>query len=54
MKSTWLREQVEEKEVKNLAQLYTRIKYTRSSHQEISIRLLEYLSNQDFMDHKPR
>jgi nitroreductase len=54
MKSTWLREQVEEKEVENLAQLYTRIKYTRSSHQEISIRLLEYLSNQDFMDHKSR
>ena len=50
MKSPWLREQVEEHQVENLAQLYTRVKYTRESHQEYSIRILDYLERQDFMD----
>ncbi len=49
MKSKWLREQVEEKGVENLAQLYTEVKYTRTSHQEFSRRLLTYLENQEFM-----
>jgi len=49
MKSKWLREQVEEKGVENLAQLYTEVKYTRSAHQEYSKRLLTYLENQEFM-----
>jgi len=49
MKSKWLREQVEEKGVENLAQLYTKVKYTRTSHQEFSRRLLKYLENQEFL-----
>lgn len=49
MKSKWLREQVDEKGVENLAQLYTEIKYTRPSHQEFSRKLLAYLEKQDFM-----
>ncbi|MEJ2448719.1 MAG: nitroreductase family protein [Anaerolineales bacterium] len=48
MKSSWLREQVEKHQVENLAQLYTRVKYTRETHQEYSTRLLEYLANQEF------
>ena len=43
------RDQVKEKGVENLAQLYTEVKYTRPSHQEFSRRLLTYLENQDFM-----
>jgi nitroreductase len=49
MKSDWLRNQVETRSVENLAQLYTRIKYTRPSYQEISKRILAYLTEQDFM-----
>ena len=49
MRSKWLREQVEEKGVENLAQLYTEVKYTRPSHQEFSRSLLTYLENQEFM-----
>ena len=49
MQSKWLREQVEEKGVENLAQLYTEVKYTRTSHQEFSRKLLTYLENQEFM-----
>jgi nitroreductase len=52
MKSKWLREQVEEKGVENLAQLYTEVKYTRTSHQEFSRKLLTYLENQEFMINK--
>ena len=52
MKSKWLREQVEEKGVENLAQLYTEVKYTRTSHQEFSRKLLIYLENQEFMIHE--
>ena len=50
MKSDWLKDQVESKTVQNLAQLYTKVKYTRPSHQEISERILEYLRRQDFMN----
>jgi len=49
MKSKWLREQVDEKGVENLAQLYTEVKYTRSSHQDYSRKLLAYLEDQEFM-----
>lgn len=49
MKSEWLRNQVESNSVENLAQLYTRIKYTRPSHQEISNRILSYLRQQEFL-----
>ncbi len=52
MKSKWLREQVEEKGVENLAQLYTEVKYTRTSHQEFSRKLLTYLENQEFMSNE--
>ena len=52
MKSDWLKSQVEASSVENLAQLYTKIKYTRSSHQEISTQILAYLSDQDFMNHE--
>ncbi len=49
MKSKWLRKQIEEKEIENLAQLYTEVKYTRDSHQGYSRKLLAYLADQDFM-----
>lgn len=52
MKSSWLKSQVEASSVNNLAQLYTEIKYTRPSHQEISSRVLAYLTAQDFMNHE--
>lgn len=52
MKSAWLKSQVEASSVENLAQLYTGIKYTRPTHQEISSRLLRYLSDQDFMNNQ--
>jgi nitroreductase len=50
MKSKWLKEQVETHKIKNLAQLYSQIKYTRPSHQKISARILDYLNRQDFMN----
>lgn len=50
MGSEWLRKQVEAKSVENLAQLYTRVKYTRPSYQEISNRVIAYLSKQAFMN----
>jgi nitroreductase len=49
MRSKWLREQVSEKEIENLAQLYTEVKYTRASHQDFSRKLLAYLEDQEFM-----
>lgn len=49
MKSKWLRDQVDEKGVENLAQLYTGVKYTRTSHQDFSRKLLIYLADQEFM-----
>lgn len=50
MKSTWLKRQAEANSIENLAQLYTRVKYTRSSHQEISSRILAYLTAQNYMN----
>ena len=49
MKSKWLKEQVDEKEIENLAQLYTQVKYTRTSHQDFSRKLLTFLEEQEFM-----
>ena len=49
MRSKWLRGQVDEKGIENLAQLYTEVKYTRTSHQEFSSKLLTYLEEQEFM-----
>ena len=45
-----LRKMVEESGVKNLAQLYTTVKYSRESHQGYSKTILEYLRDQDFMN----
>lgn len=45
-----LRRLVEESGVENLAQLYTVVKYTRQSHQELSRTVLDYLAAQDFMN----
>ena len=49
MKSEWLRKQVEASSVENLAQLYTRVKYTRQSHLDISKRFLSYLDHQEYL-----
>ena len=54
MKSNWLKDQAEANQIENLAQLYTQIKYTRPSHQEISSRILAYLAKQDFMNQESR
>ena len=54
MKSKWLKDQAEVNQIKNLAQLYTKIKYTRTSHQEISSRILAYLAKQNFMNQESR
>jgi hypothetical protein len=50
MQSKWLKEKSQESGVKNLAQLYTTVKYTKPSHQGYSSKLLDYLSHQDFMN----
>jgi hypothetical protein len=44
------RERVVGYELENLAQLYTRVKYTRESYQEITHRLFGYLEEQGFME----
>ena len=49
MKIPWLRQMVEESGVENLAQIYTKVKYTRESHQQFSETLLDYLKKQDYM-----
>lgn len=45
-----LRRLVEESGVKNLAQVYSAVKYTRESHQAFSQRVLAYLAAQEFMN----
>jgi nitroreductase len=50
MANKWLRERVEEYGVKNLAQIYTVVKYTQESHQIFSEKVLEYLDQQGFMN----
>lgn len=52
MKSDWLKNQVETKAIENLAQLYTKVKYTRPTHQEISSRIQAYLTDKNFMNNK--
>ena len=47
-----LRQLVEESGVENLAQIYTVVKYTRESHQQISRTVLEYLEAQGFMNNQ--
>jgi nitroreductase len=53
MQSKRLKELAQKHSVENLAQLYTVVKYTKSSHQEYSNKLLDYLSIQDFMNNTP-
>jgi nitroreductase len=48
-----IKKMVQEKGVRNLAQLYTIIKYTQKDHQEHSNKLLKYLVQQDFMNNHP-
>jgi len=50
MQSKRLKELAQEHGVENLAQLYTIVKYTKASHQEYSTKILDYLSQQDFMN----
>lgn len=45
-----LRQMIEESGVKNLAQIYSALKYTRESHQAFSENVLSYLAEQDFMN----
>ncbi|UCD43047.1 MAG: nitroreductase family protein [Chloroflexota bacterium] len=45
-----LRKLIIDSGVKNLAQVYTEVKYSRQSHQEFSRRVLNYLKLQDFMN----
>jgi len=45
-----LKRRIEKSGVKNLAQVYTIVKYTRDSHQAMSRQLQEYLTEQDFMN----
>jgi nitroreductase len=45
-----LRRRVEELGITNLAQVYTIAKYTRTSHEEFSQSILNYLKEQGFMD----
>jgi hypothetical protein len=44
-----LRRMVQESGVENLAQIYTVVKYTREEHEQFSRKVLDYLTNQDFM-----
>jgi hypothetical protein len=44
-----LRARIEASGVENLAQIYTRLKYTRESHQAFSKTVLDYLAAQDFL-----
>ena len=46
-----LRKLVEEAGVTNLAELYTTVKYTRDTYQEISRRILTALQEKDFFNH---
>lgn len=50
MASPHLRRRVEASGVRNLAQLYTTVKYTRESHQAFSRTVLRYLEAQEFMN----
>ena len=44
-----LRQMIAESGVKNLAQVYSQLKYTRESHQGYSKTVLDYLAEQDFL-----
>ncbi len=44
-----LKAMIEQSDVENLAQIYTKLKYTQESHIEFSQTVLRYLENQGFM-----
>lgn len=46
-----LKKMIDESDVKNLAQIYTHLKYTRESHIEFSETVLNYLKRQNFFNH---
>ncbi|GAL33592.1 oxygen-insensitive NADPH nitroreductase [Vibrio maritimus] len=46
-----LKKMIEESDVENLAQVYTKLKYTRESHVDFSKSVLSYLEKQGFMNH---
>lgn len=52
MESPKLRKMVLENNIKNLAQVYTKAKYTRESHLEYSKDVLECLQKQNFLNHQ--
>jgi nitroreductase len=45
-----LKKMIEESGVENLAQIYTKLKYTRESHQEYSKRVLKHIKHQGFLE----
>jgi nitroreductase len=45
-----LREKIESMNIKNLAQIYTKAKYTRKSHLQYSEAVLSFLKEQNFME----
>ncbi|MDJ0953098.1 MAG: nitroreductase family protein [Acidimicrobiia bacterium] len=49
MANARLRQMIEESDVENLAQVYTRLKYTPEAHERHSASLLAYLRKQGFM-----
>ena len=53
MASEWIKKMVQEKDVKNLAQIYTLVKYTKKNHQDYSRKILNYLARQGFMNNGP-
>jgi hypothetical protein len=53
MESGRIKKMVQEKDVKNLAQLYTIVKYGKKDHQNYSKKLLNYLVLKKFMNNDP-
>ncbi|MCC2678967.1 MAG: NADPH-dependent oxidoreductase [Pseudobdellovibrio sp.] len=45
-----LRQKIEELQAKNLAQVYTKAKYTRESHLQYSTAVLDFLKQQNFLE----
>ncbi|UII55874.1 nitroreductase family protein [Cytobacillus spongiae] len=54
METPRLKEMTERLGLKNLAEIYTIAKYTKESHVEYSQTVLDYLHNQNFMNHEPK
>ena len=52
MADDWLREMISKHDVKNLAQVYTIVKYTREEHQEFSQHVLNFITDQNYMENE--